>query len=194
MSKAPTRSPPPDFAVTEAVLRLAVAPIDAAEAHGNLCGMLCALGPDGADEWLEVTLADAQSAEHSPGREQAEAALHRLAAHTARELEDAEPDFRLLLPGDDDPLADRAEALGLWCTGFSRGLLDGAERLRASTDHGDLPEILADFAELGAMGHAGNEDEPDAEDAWIELVEFVRVSTQLVYEECATMRPSIDAR
>ena len=49
-----------------------------------------------------------------------------------------------------------------------------------------MQEVIADFAELTRAGIniSGEEDEPEInENAYAELMEYVRVSVQLVYEE-----------
>ena len=49
----------------------------------------------------------------------------------------------------------------------------------------DVAEVLRDFAEVARAGAVGDESEETEEDAYAELVEFVRVGVQLVYDELA---------
>ena len=48
-------------------------------------------------------------------------------------------------------------------------------------------EILDDFSEITKAG-ASKEDGEEAEQAYAELVEYIRVSAQLVYDETAGLR------
>jgi uncharacterized protein YgfB (UPF0149 family) len=49
-------------------------------------------------------------------------------------------------------------------------------------------EVLDDFAELARAGVDAGDVGEAGEDAWSELVEFVRVSAQLVFDELAAAR------
>ena len=51
-----------------------------------------------------------------------------------------------------------------------------------------MAEVLADFAEISRGGSVGLEPMEIEEDAYIELVEFLRVGVQLVYDELLTER------
>ena len=55
--------------------------------------------------------------------------------------------------------------------------------------HADVAEVLADFAEISRGGSVGMDPTEIEEDAYMELVEFLRVGVQLVYDELHTQRP-----
>ena len=101
--------------------------------------------------------------------------------------------FQPLLPGDDESLEQRTAALAAWCQGFNYGLAlavrigDADEALQ----HDTVAEIVRDFAELAQLGYTEDEIEGEGEVAWAELVEYVRVSVQLVFEELAGVRQRI---
>jgi uncharacterized protein YgfB (UPF0149 family) len=52
----------------------------------------------------------------------------------------------------------------------------------------ELREILADFSEIGRAGVAEEEAEEVGESAYAELVEYVRVGVQIVFDECRAPR------
>jgi hypothetical protein len=93
----------------------------------------------------------------------------------------------LLLPGDETPVTERATALGQWCQGFLYGL--GSSPL---PDVDQLPEEVAEIVrDLTALTQIGvDADEPleESEQAYAELVEFVRVGVQLLHDELARFR------
>ena len=97
--------------------------------------------------------------------------------------------FEVLLPGDEQPIAARATALGQWCQGFLYGLgtsaIDDVTRLP-----GEVGEIVRDLSEITRIGVDGSESLESNEDAYAELVEFVRVGVQLLFEELAPYRVS----
>jgi predicted dienelactone hydrolase len=95
----------------------------------------------------------------------------------------------LLMTGtkDDAPIGDRASALGQWCQGFLYGL--GSRPL---PDPESLPEqvgeIVRDLTSITQVGVDDSESDESNEQAYLELVEFVRVGAQLLFEELARYR------
>lgn len=155
---------------------------DAAEAHGTLCGALCAGSTGALDDWLDELLEDP-----SGHCSQCRAVFQAVFSETARALSGGEMDFAPLLPGDDEPLEGRTSALAEWCQGFLYGL--GTGRLNAIEElPGEVGEIVQDFTEI-TRAAPGEDDATEAdEQAYAELVEFVRVSVQLIYDELQPLR------
>ncbi|MDR2214507.1 MAG: UPF0149 family protein [Nevskiaceae bacterium] len=153
---------------------------DAAEAHGTLVGALCTSECSLAD-WLGQILPD--------GRAEATAAMHLRAIFesTCGSLGEHMLSFAPLLPPDDASISDRTAALGEWCQGFLYGLGSGA-RPEASALQGDAAEVVRDFTHITQVDVDPDEDEEQNEQAYAELVEFVRVGVQLVYEQLTPLR------
>ena len=101
--------------------------------------------------------------------------------------------FQPLLPDDDQPLVERVDGLAQWCLGFNHGLFVAARigDAEAELNSGNTAEIVSDFSEMAQV--AVGDDQPDAagEDAYAELVEYVRISVQLVYEELVAVRQRV---
>jgi uncharacterized protein YgfB (UPF0149 family) len=169
------------YADIQRVLLQTRALADAAEAHGTLAGALCAAGGYHLDDWLGEILPD--------GRADAESAawLRALFDATASALGDAQMSFQPLLPEDDDALTIRAEALGEWCRGFLYGLGSGAARDLQALG-GEADEILRDFTAITQVGIDPEDSEDSNEEAYAELVEFVRVGVQLMFERLEPLR------
>ena len=161
----------------------------AAEAHGALCGMLCARGSTELSEWSNHVLGE-QEAGNVLLRDVVNvlSALHQ---NTLEQLNDALAEFHLLLPDDDDELGQRVEALAKWCQGFVYGLAAGG--LREDTEiPADSQEIIRDMIEISRAGLEQPDDEDDetAEDddemneiAYMEIMEYVRTGILLIHEE-----------
>ncbi len=117
----------------------------------------------------------------------AEPALATLYARTVASLSGRDMDFDLLIPDDDCPIEERTHALTAWCTGFLYGLgSNGAadpQRLP-----GDLGEIVRDLSEITRAGVDASDSLEANESALAELVEFVRVGVQLVFDELEPLR------
>lgn len=160
-------------------------PLPLPELHGGLCGVICASGRDAATRWLdglvEDCAADDATLAELAGR------LRSLGDETWRALSGFSMEFAPLLPDDDYGIDQRAEALGLWCHGFLAGLVVGGLDLGDSraAQSAELAELVRDFAEISRAGADRNElDNPELGDsALVELVEYVRVGTQYIFEE-----------
>jgi len=154
---------------------------DAAEAHGTLAGCLCAAIDYRFEDWLLEILPQ--------GRAQptAATALRELYGATAGALEGSDMEFELLLPEDAQPIDARTAALAHWCQGFLYGL--GASAIQdASALPGEVGEIVRDLTEITHVGVDSGQSEESNESAYAELVEFVRVGVQLVFEELGSLR------
>jgi uncharacterized protein len=171
----------PDYADIEQLLSGQHSLTDAAEAHGTLAGCLCALADYSFQDWLREILSD--------GRAEAAAAdtLYGLYSATAAALEQTDMEFEPLLPSDAHSLELRTAALARWCQGFLYGLGSGSIP-DVSGLPGDVGEIVRDLTEITRAGVDDGDGEESNEGAYAELVEFVRVGVQLLFEELAPVR------
>jgi uncharacterized protein len=183
-----TDSVTPSFAAVEAALRRVGSHSDAAEAHGSLCGLACALGDAARSEWLTAVLEGGDA----PAQD-AKGILGSLASGTCSSLAEGDMSFRPLLPPDAEPLAVRADCLALWCQGFNHGLATGAHQrdANAALARGVTEEIVRDFTEMSRVAFGEDEAESEGEAAYAELVEYIRVSVQLVFEEFGDLRQRV---
>lgn len=153
---------------------------DASELHGSLCGFLAGGGRLGNSSVLAALELEGEATE--PSAEDM-ALLQRLLKQSETELADPELGFEPLLPEDDRPLTERAEAMVEWCRGFlgGFGLAGAAAHAQLSEE---AQEILRDLGTVASSSlDFGNET--DDEDALIEVQEFVRVAAMLLHTECA---------
>jgi hypothetical protein len=98
-------------------------------------------------------------------------------------------EFEPLLPPDEAGLAERVEALGAWAQGFLYGFGAAGPFPRGALPT-DVAEVLSDFAEVARAGAVGSESAEVEESALADLVEFLRVGVQLIYDELADLRAS----
>jgi uncharacterized protein YgfB (UPF0149 family) len=169
----------------EDVLATAGSLADAAEAHGSLCGALCSMSPYKMQDWINEILPDGAALS-----DESTAMIERVFTATATSFGEQGMEFAPLLPDDEAPLNGRANALALWCTGFLYGLGTGhISDLEAL--NGDVGEIVRDFTEISrASGDDADADESN-EQAYAELVEFIRVAAQVVFEELLPLRRQV---
>ena len=170
-----------DYAKIQEHLSESRALTDAAEAHGTLSGALCAASSYGYNDWLaEILPEDALGGDDDE-------LLRGLYEETRGALAGAEMQFDLLLPDDEQSLARRTEALTLWCNGFIYGLgVSGAHDPQKLP--GDAGEIVRDLGQIMGAG-VDETDSPEAnESALTELIEFVRVGVQVIFEDLSDLR------
>ena len=172
---------PPDYDHIQQLLAQERSLAEAAEAHGTLAGCLCAASGYTLEDWLREILPEGRAAP------EAAAALAELFTATAAALRQPDMEFELLLPADERPIDVRTAALAQWCQGFLYGLGAGAVP-DASELPGDAGKVVRDFGEISRAGVDTMQDEESNEAAYTELVEFVRVGVQLLFEELAALR------
>lgn len=170
-----------DYAEIQRSLAASHALADPAEAHGTLAGALCALGPYRLEDWLAEILPDGVSPSN------ADPVLQTLFQTTVEALSGQEMEFDLVIPDEESPIEERTHALTLWCTGFLYGLgSNGAAD--AQRMPGDLGEIVRDLTEITRADVDLSDSVEANESALAELVEFVRVGVQLVFDQLQPLR------
>jgi len=169
------------YADIQRVLTQSHALADAAEAHGTLSGALCASPAYHLDDWLGEILPEGRAAPEDA------LWLRALFDSTSSALGDDQMAFQPLLPTDDDALLQRTEALGEWCRGFLYGLGSGSlNDLQALGEEAD--EIVRDFTAITQVGIDPEDTEENNEEAYAELVEFVRAGVQLLFDRLEPLR------
>lgn len=153
----------------------------AAEAHGTLAGSLCTTAAYRFEDWIQEILPHGRAGPHSAST------LRELFLGTHQALAGEMLDFQPLLPGDAQPIGERTSALAEWCVGFLYGL--GSNAIPdASKLPGELGEVVRDFTEITQVGVDSADSDESNEIAYAELVEFVRVGAQLIFDELAAVR------
>lgn len=169
---------PVEYSELRAALQRAGFVEEAAGYHGTLCGALCVQPPE------QVNVLNLLDNGETPLRADAEAAaaFRRLREQALVALQDDQLGFSLLLPDDAEALEPRVTALAAWCEGFLFGLASkpGLDINQCSED---AREILRDLTQFTRASLGEGEDLELEENAYAELVEYVRVGAQLIFME-----------
>jgi yecA family protein len=186
----------PDIPQLEDMLFNLDAALGATEAHGALCGMLCAQGATDVSKWMLHVLGEHD--ESSPALQAVGKELMKIHRIAVEQMNNNDIEFELMLPDDDDPLEDRVEGLGVWCQGFVYGLAVGGIK-----ENTELPEnskeLIKDILEISRAGYVADDeaeqaaDEADSEEdevAFMEVCEYVRMGILLIYEELQPLQSS----
>ncbi|HET7369833.1 MAG TPA: UPF0149 family protein [Gammaproteobacteria bacterium] len=160
------------------LLNSALDSVNAAECHGALTGLACGGGAGGKIDWQAALPQTDGAAEAN----EAGAVLAALGEETARELNDDSMGFSPLLPDDVESIDDRAAALRLWCRGFLYGFGLGFAPGQSPPLPDEVREVLGDFSEIARQELETDADSEADEEAYAEIVEYVRVGVQLIFE------------
>lgn len=144
----------------------------AAEAHGIITAALCA---PSTPDWQRLLLGNDRQ-----GAAALNPHLSALYEQTGEQLLGIEFEFAPLLPTG-EPLAAQVDALGEWCRGFLLGL--DASGVDARSLPGEAGEFVADAAQIAEAEMDTEGDAEEQEREFAEIVEYLRVGVQLVYEE-----------
>jgi uncharacterized protein YgfB (UPF0149 family) len=174
-----------EYSQLAALLTRSGSPLPPAELHGGLCGVICASGRKAAAGWLDELIDDCTG--DAATLAELDSELRTLGTVTFNALSGWTLEFNPLLPDDESALAQRAEALALWCHGFLAGLVVGGVDLAGEPSglSAELNELVRDFAEISRAGADADAEEigESGDRSLTELIEYVRVGAQCIFEE-----------
>ena len=159
------------------------AAMDIYEAHGCLCGLLSASSDVGKNDWFAHVLDGLE--QNNLSVQETSDQLAQLFDQTVKGLDDAMLGFQLVLPDEDEALEERTLSLANWCQGFLFGLGAGGVKEQDMLSE-DVQEIIKDISEISKITYA-DEDDDENEEAFMELVEYIRVGVLLIYGEMGAL-------
>lgn len=173
----------PDFdLVANLFVEEGIQVVSPSELHGLFSGQLAAGVRLDADAILRnaAQLMDVNAFK----QENTKVALLALYQCTLAQFESNDMDFTVLLPADDEELAQRVSMLGCWCSGFLAGFgLQGKHS--NSTLSSDTRESLQDLSQIAQIELEGEETD-DNESDMMEVQEYVRMAALMLFTECNT--------
>ena len=180
----------PDYITISASLEKLDTEVTPSEVHGTLAGLLCAITSAKAELWQQNLWPHNSNESGDLLVEEALEIFNHLHDITRLQLNDPNCEFQLLLPVDDDHIDNRVNALGDWCQAYLLGLsLGGVKNFNSLPD--DAREVANDLVEIARAGSSysleGNEED---ENAYAELVEYLRVGVLLINEELQPTKAS----
>jgi uncharacterized protein YgfB (UPF0149 family) len=164
----------PDYTVITKALEATDSTFEASEAHGLLCGIICATAGK-ASRWEKLVLGERKNPE-------ARALVRDLYENSYHQITDFSFEFGLLLPGDKEDINFRTEALGLWCQGFLTGLQQ-AKHPPEQHPSEEVQEGLTDLVEIAQVNFGDIEPNDDTETSYYELAEYVRLLVLMLFTE-----------
>jgi yecA family protein len=168
----------PEYDAVQDQLAALLIPITAAELHGALSGCICAGAELTPKNWLAFALTDAEM----DGKSEPGSALWQLFDSVSAQFagDVMEFAFDIFLPDEGKQVSERGPAMVEWCQGFLGGF--GVVPMPTQSLSDETEEILQDIAKIAASDLNYDDTESD-EDALIEVCEYLRVATLLLYNE-----------
>jgi len=164
-------------------------PIDVSEYHGKISASLCIENLEAESLLPEEINADVRPL--SSGTMKLKNILLCLIKETLQSLNETEMTFYPLLSPDSESLINRTLSLSSWCQGFVDGLTLAITQKNISMNIAEqdiIMEIIEDFSEISKLTSASVMNEGGEELAFMEVVEYVRVGTQLIFEESKAVK------
>jgi len=154
--------------------------MNAAEAHGILCGMLCGEHKIDKALWIKHVLGETVNGDILA--DEAGRRLSLLKAYTFEKLDAPECSFTPLLPDDEQSIFVRTQALGGWCEGFLFGMgLCGVKNLKAFPEN--LQEFIEDVMSISRIAPVNEAHNEEDEESYMQLIEYIRVGVMDIYQE-----------
>lgn len=153
--------------------------IDGAELHGIITGLLCAGMTDDDEHWPEI-LADVSNngVNYEP---ELLVEISQLLRLTKQQLENNDFALELILPDDEKTNSEQCQGLISWIQGFLLGF--GLQKKTAAGLSDELREGLHDLTEITRLDTDVEEDEDTSRELF-SVIEFVRVTAMLCFNEC----------
>ena len=168
----------PDYDLVADVISRSGSESNAAECHGSLCALLCVASGLEPGDWVQMFFQE--KADNLPVNDIE--LLNSLFLTTQSQMNSDGFELQVLQPSDDSRVVVRVEALSNWCQGFLLGLGLGGVTEVASLP-GDLPELVNDFVKISRADSLDLGEEEEAEMAYMEIVEYLRVGTLMFRQE-----------
>ena len=173
-----------DFEKLDSLRKSASIDMKLPEVHGGICSQIC-FDNDYFEEFVPLDQSD-DGASVSVQIGAYRKALLKIIDENAKTLKDGDLDFELIIPDENYTIQERTEALSIWCQGFIDGVsfLLSEQGLKIDqSENKESFEIIEDFTQISTLDSHSINEEVDEELALMELIEFVRLSVQMIYDE-----------
>lgn len=150
------------------------------ELQGFLCGHLCT-GARDHQSWLAHANGFLDVGEFD---QEMKSLLVSLFEDSEAHIKEANFEFQLLLPDEDEELSMRVLLIGQWCQGFLTSFGMGCNDERAHALSEDAKNALADFVAIAQISDEAVDEDNTGEADFTEITEYVRMAVLSLAMEC----------
>ncbi|RJG42052.1 UPF0149 family protein [Motilimonas pumila] len=169
----------PEFDHVTRVLEGAELTVGAAEVHGVLAGIVCAGVKLDGQSWQGPFNDLVNEGFGLPS--EAKIVCNDLYQLICQQLSDGNMAFSLLLPDDDQPLDERAEAMSQWAQSFLVGFGMLQQKLNQAPEN--IQELITDIRDISQVSLDFDIEDEESEMAFTEVIEYLRVGAMLCFNE-----------
>ncbi|WP_448569135.1 UPF0149 family protein [Thalassotalea ganghwensis] len=170
-----------DFATVQAIITAENVKAHGAEIHGVLTGLICAGYSFESNDYLSLVNDMLNNGEGLPNK--LKVTIKLMFSQIWQNLLDDSYSFSLLVPDDDESIEERGNAIAAWVQGYNLGF--GLQQKNRAVLSDDVKEVLKDFGEIANLSDEFDHDEA-TEQAYFEILEYVRMSALLCFTELGT--------
>lgn len=169
--------PLPSFIKITQILEDAELYTNASETHGVLSGLVCGGISLDKNSWQGFfnDVVNEGMGLPSPAKKLVEC----IYGQVVRQFTDDGLGFQLLLPDDDLPLDERAEAMAQWAQGFLVGF--GMVQQALNEASSEIQELIRDIRDISQVAFDFEQEDEESEIAFSEIVEYLRVGAMLCF-------------
>ncbi len=163
------------FIETIAVLN---APICGSELHGVMCSYLCAGAVQAGEAYLRALIPN----KHQPLMKEAILAIFGVFAVSQQQLLNFDFEFQMMLPAEDRPMVERAEAFRAWCDGFIQGMSMLGIEGKAFEDE-ETQEAFEHLNEFACLDYQALTVTEEDERALFDVNEYTRLAVLRIHHD-----------
>ena len=172
-----------EFHIFDKLLKKSMSSITAAEAHGILIAYICMENKAIID--FEKTILNILDLKQN--KKIVVNFINQICIYNSAQIKEINGIVSLMLPNKDENLTLKIKCLQLWLKGFISGLgLFGIDKQKYGIPA--VYEILNDFLMITHMQHVDNTENQDDESYYIDLVEYIKVSVEIIYFEVSKFK------
>jgi len=167
----------PSFEKITTILETAELYTNASETHGVLSGLVCGGVKLDDQSWRTHFNDVVNEGMGLPAHIQR--LVESIYGQVVNQITDDGLGFKLLLPDDDAPLDERAEAMAQWAQGFLVGFGMVQQGLNQAAD--EIQELIRDIRDISQVSLDFEQEDEESEIAFAEIVEYLRVGAMLCF-------------
>ena len=151
---------------------------NASEAHGVLSGLVCGGVKLDGESWrshFNDVVNEGMGLPHGVKK-----VVESIYVEVVHQITDDGLGFRLLLPSDNVPLDERAEAMAQWAQGFLVGF--GLVQQALNQASFEVQEVIRDIRDISQVSLDFSQEDEESEIAFSEIVEYLRIGAMLCFD------------
>jgi len=181
-----SKEPLPNFKKITQTLETAELYTNASETHGILSGLVCGGVELDSESWRAHFNDVVNEGMGLPSN--AKKLIESIYEQVVHQFTDDGLGFKLLLPDDEVPLDERAEAMAQWAQGFLVGF--GMVQQGLNQASAEIQELIRDIRDISQVSLDFEQEDEESEIAFAEIVEYLRLGAMSCFNTFSRRLPT----